>query len=226
MLIDHIGVIFFPEALVLRAVGRLAMPIFAFMISEGTRYTGSRTRYLLTISLTGIAIQIPYSLFSGIWHINIFLTFSLSIILIYLLDLFKRALLSEQSLIRKALSFLPFLLFSALVITAITVQDRVHFDYELCGVFAPVFASIPSLKGAGNNALMRFDRLGIRVLLSFIPILLYAIYISSYQYFAILSLPLLLLYSGKRGKARLKYLFYVFYPLHLLVLYGISLLCA
>lgn len=42
------------------------------------------------------------------------------------------------------------------------------------------------------------------------------------QVHALLSLPLLLLYSGKRGKVNLKYFFYIFYPLHLAVLQGIA----
>ena len=44
------------------------------------------------------------------------------------------------------------------------------------------------------------------------------------QWFALLSLPLLALYNGQRGKMKLKYLFYLYYPLHLAALYGISLL--
>ena len=44
------------------------------------------------------------------------------------------------------------------------------------------------------------------------------------KWFALLSLPLLLLYNGERGKARMKYVFYIFYPLHLVLLYAISLL--
>ena len=42
------------------------------------------------------------------------------------------------------------------------------------------------------------------------------------QHYALLALPLLLLYSGKRGTANLKYFFYIFYPVHLAVLQGIA----
>lgn len=49
MLIDHVGLMFFPNQLWMRAVGRLAFPIFAFFIAEGFRYTRSKLRYLLTV---------------------------------------------------------------------------------------------------------------------------------------------------------------------------------
>ena len=42
--------------------------------------------------------------------------------------------------------------------------------------------------------------------------------------YALLALPILLLYSGKRGKANLKYFFYIFYPVHLAALQGIAML--
>ena len=44
------------------------------------------------------------------------------------------------------------------------------------------------------------------------------------QWYALLALPLLALYNEKRGKARLKYLFYIFYPAHLVLIHGIKLL--
>ena len=44
------------------------------------------------------------------------------------------------------------------------------------------------------------------------------------QVHALLSLPLLLLYSGKRGKVNLKYFFYIFYPVHLALLQGLAML--
>ena len=39
MLLDHIGFIFFPQYIIFRILGRVAFPIFAFMIAEGCYYT-------------------------------------------------------------------------------------------------------------------------------------------------------------------------------------------
>ena len=50
MLIDHIGYIFFPEYIVFRYLGRIAMPIFAFFIGQGCRYTKNRQKYHLSVS--------------------------------------------------------------------------------------------------------------------------------------------------------------------------------
>ena len=44
------------------------------------------------------------------------------------------------------------------------------------------------------------------------------------QIYSLFAIPLLALYSGKRGKANLKYFFYIFYPLHLVVIQAISMI--
>jgi hypothetical protein len=44
------------------------------------------------------------------------------------------------------------------------------------------------------------------------------------QWWSLLAIPFLALYNGKRGKTKMKYMFYIFYPLHLVILYGIAML--
>ena len=84
-------------------------------------------------------------------------------------------------------------------------------DYGLCGVLLPV------LIYAGRN---RTEKL----LAAAAGLLALSLSMSSLQWWCLLSLPLLALYSGERGRLRLKYLFYIYYPLHLIVLEGIRLL--
>ena len=83
MLIDHIGVRIFPEAIILRIIGRMSFPIFAFMIAEGCRYTKNKLRYFLSVFLLGAACQIVYYLYDESLDMCILITFSLSILIIY-----------------------------------------------------------------------------------------------------------------------------------------------
>ena len=47
MLIDHVGIMFFPTVAIYRIIGRISFPIFAFMIAEGCRYTRNKLKYIL-----------------------------------------------------------------------------------------------------------------------------------------------------------------------------------
>ena len=62
MLADHIGYLFFPQALWMRCVGRLAFPIFAFQVAEGWYRTHDRRRYFLRLALCGLLSEIPFEL--------------------------------------------------------------------------------------------------------------------------------------------------------------------
>lgn len=62
MLADHIGYLFFPQALWMRCVGRLAFPIFAFQVAEGWYRTHDRRRYFLRLALCGLLSEIPFDL--------------------------------------------------------------------------------------------------------------------------------------------------------------------
>ena len=65
MLIDHVGVVLFPKLKILRIIGRLAFPIFAYMIAEGCQYTRNRFKYLLIIAGMGITYQVVYFIFES-----------------------------------------------------------------------------------------------------------------------------------------------------------------
>ncbi|MFN2363319.1 MAG: TraX family protein, partial [Halarsenatibacteraceae bacterium] len=65
MLIDHIGSIIFPEYIILRVIGRLAFPLFAFLITEGYRHTSNINRYLVRLSIFALISQYPFWLAFG-----------------------------------------------------------------------------------------------------------------------------------------------------------------
>ncbi|WP_459129507.1 TraX family protein [Guggenheimella bovis] len=60
MTIDHIGLLFFPEDVLLRIIGRIAFPIFAYGIARGIEYTSDRKRYLFRLLVFTLISAIPY----------------------------------------------------------------------------------------------------------------------------------------------------------------------
>ena len=86
MTCDHVGVQIFPNLLWLRIIGRLAMPIYAYMIAEGCRHTRDRKKYLLRLLGMGALCQVVYLLAMKSLYMCILITFSMSVCLIGLLD--------------------------------------------------------------------------------------------------------------------------------------------
>ena len=205
MLLDHIGLMFFPDVLAFRIVGRLSFPIFAFMIAEGCRYTRNRRRYWGLLTALAAVCQVVYYLFDGSLYFSVLVTFSLSILTIYVLDWWKR-----RPGIPRLLGLLGAFLALHVLNTLFTI------DYGFCGCLVPVFASLP----VGT----RYDTLTFRIFCLGVGLLPLAAAIGGIQYLSLLAVPVLLCYNGQRGKWNLKYFFYIFYPLHLAVLQGIAML--
>jgi hypothetical protein len=191
MTIDHIGVILFPNLKILRIIGRLAFPIFAYMISEGAKYTKNRPKYLLTISLTALICQAVYYFTEKSLDQCILVTFTMSIVLIYSLDY-------------KFLS-LP------AILTAFFLTEFLNIDYGFCGIMMPVILYIADEKRK-------------KLLCGAIMLILLSLSLGGVQWYSLFAIPLLALYNEKRGKLNLKYLFYIYYPLHLAAIYLISLI--
>ncbi len=205
MVFDHVGDMFYPELLWPRMVGRLAMPLFAFCIAEGYCHTGNKNKYLLRMGEFALISEVPFDLAFdgeiGLGHQNIMLTFFLSIIALKLFDFVrgeKNVKTDKYSLGRTALGW-------GVVIAIAVLAIVVRADYTVFAVisvflfylFRNFSQIVRSAVGVGFLALSRTMGYYIMTGLSFIP---------------------LAMYNGKKGKG-LKWLFYVFYPGHLLVLY-------
>lgn len=198
MTIDHAGLLLFGDETWMRAVGRLAFPLFAYFIAEGFRYTRNRRRYFFGILALGTFCQIVCEIFSPgeVW--NVLLTFSLSIALLYLLDRSK-----EDARFLAA--------FGTGLILVFFFTKYIPVDYGFFGVLLPLFPALFEKKWARLGAFA----IGLAVLCADSHPL---------QWISLSSLLLLALYNGKPGKYKLKYFFYIFYPLHLAVLWGIRYL--
>lgn len=198
MTVDHAGLLLFGNEPWMRIVGRIAFPLFAFFIAEGFRYTRDRRRYFFGILALGTVCQLVAAIFSPgeVW--NVLLTFSLSLILLYLLDRSK----ADARFLAA---------FGAGLILVFFFTEYIPVDYGFFGVLLPLFAALFEKKWARLGAFA----VGLTVL---------CLEYSSLQWYSMLSLVLLALYNGKPGKYKLKYFFYIFYPLHLAVLWGIRYL--
>ena len=208
MTIDHIGLILFPYNIVLRMIGRLAFPIYAFMIAEGCRHTRSLPRHLGSIAVLAAGYQVVYWVSQGSLYQCILVTFSLSIGLIWLAQT-AREQKSPLLWLLTGVSVLAVFLFTEALPLYLPESWDFAVDYGFVGVMIPVavyFAPKPAWRlvfcGIGL-ALLSLDTLWI-------------------QWLSLLALPLLALYNGQRGKANLKRLFYFYYPAHLLALYALA----
>lgn len=227
MLIDHMGLLLFPRITLFRIIGRIAFPIFAFMIAEGCRYTRKKLKHFLTVAIFGILMQVGFFIFdptSAKEQINVFITFTFSIIMIYALEVFYFYLFDKNArLVKKILSGIMFI---ATVMAVYYLSLHINFDYNFYGAMLPVFASLLMFpKNCDIEWLKKLDNKYIHILMLGIGVAL-MVFPSPLKYkrFALLSLIILLFYSGKKGKFKTKYFFYIFYPLHLVILEGISML--
>ncbi len=145
MVIDHFGFIFYPRVMFLRYIGRLAMPLFAFLIAEGCRYTKNKIKHLSLILGLGLICQIAYAIYepSDIYF-SILITFTLSILTIYALKFMKKCVFEHKKWWLIVISIFVFLF-----AVAFTYVFCYYFtvDYEFWGCMLPVFASLFDFRG-------------------------------------------------------------------------------
>ena len=201
MTIDHIGMLLLPRLLILRIIGRIAMPLYAYMIAQGCRYTHDRRRYFLRLAGLALVCQVVYYFADRSLYQCILVTFSLSVLCISAIDTVRWK--GGASWVLAAAAILGAWAICELLpmwISGFAV------DYGFFGVLLPVI-------------LYYFGKKGI------VPgMLLLCLSIGGLQWWAMAALPPMLLYNGQRGSRSLGWVFYLYYPLHLAALYGVALL--
>ena len=216
MLTDHVGAILLPEVPVLRCVGRLAFPIFAFFIAEGYAHTRDFGRYFRRLAILAVVSEIPFNLENeavfDLTRQNVLFTFCLALLTLRGLEALGR----ERGFGRWA--------GCGLVLAAgFAAGELLRTDYGgwgvvtvallyLCrdGKYAKLWLllAMAAVNGLGMGSLT------MPVFGGEMPI----------QIFAVAALPVIWLYNGQAGPKGLHRAFYVFYPAHLLVLEGIRTL--
>ena len=211
MLIDHFAHVFdgrlvFALVPLMRTIGRLAFPIFVYFVGEGFRRTSNVEKYLIRLGLFALISEIPYDLaVSGVWfdfsRQNIFFTLFLGLFAAYVYSEYinnyvKLFIILPLPFIAAGLLNVDYgLIGTALVFSCAIIERR---SYRLIILLAG---------GLMLYMPMRSD------------IAVFMLYLTGYC----AALALLALYNGKQGP-RMKWLFYCFYPLHLLALAALLVL--
>lgn len=200
-----------------RAVGRIAFILFAFMAAEGFRYTHSRKKYLLRLGIFALCSEIPFDLaFYGKLYDtngqNVYFTLFLGVAALCLLKSLKghfilQAIGITLCCITAAFLRTDYMFMGVLLIVTFYIYRRFFWLQCLMGS-AVIYAGIVLV-----NMVRNFGK-GITL-----DVFLQSGMSELYGLFAFV---LIYFYNGKKGRQLPKMCYYLFYPLHLLALYGIK----
>lgn len=202
MLADHIGALLFPQIILFRIIGRIAFPIFCFLLVEGFMHTRDVKKYALRLLLFAFISEIPFDLAFGggstigfipvnLYQQNVFFTLFLGLLALILITKYGYQRIN-----------IFFIILSCMLVASFLKTDYGEAGVLLIVLFYYSYGNI--LKVIGS-------------------VILFCLIFTGIQIYGILSLIPLVLYNGKKG-ITFKYVFYVFYPAHLLILYAIFLL--
>jgi len=202
MTVDHVGAILYPEFTVLRFIGRLSFPLFAYLLILGIENTRNIRNYFTRLFIFALISQVPFFLaldYGPFDSLNIFFTLSSGLLFIYF---FKKS--------------------SVFVLVPVFASLILPFDYGIYGI--AVIGCIFILKENTKFGVFSLILLNTLFLVPW-----------SIQFLSISAIPLILLH--KNGSLKItrettekvaiplwrKYFFYIYYPLHLTLLYIIKL---
>lgn len=184
----------------MRSIGRIAFPIFCFLLVEGFQKTRSVKKYALRLGIFALISEIPFDLaFKGVWleftYQNVFFTLFLGLVIMAAWDFISR---KEWFSNKTVDSYVKPLLVMVSGMTGAYLAELLHTDYGATGVMCILvlymFRKYKMLQAIAGAISFCWE---LPAPLAFLPILCY---------------------NQERG-LRMKYVFYLFYPLHLLFLY-------
>lgn len=200
----------------LQSIGTIAFPLFCFLLAEGFQHTRNKKRYIGLMFVFALISEIPfdmgffsrYSLMEGTFpfylkYQNVFFTLFLGLLTLVCLER-----LSCKSEIRTEKIKSVILQVICVAVLAL-VAELIRCDYGMQGILY-----IAAFYVCRNHRIYQ-------VLLFLLAYM--GATGNQPPLCTLLACLLILLYNGKRGKIKLKYFFYVFYPAHILVLYLIQI---
>lgn len=207
MLIDHIGAVFVP-GYALRIIGRLAFPIYCFLLTEGMARTRNVKKYGIRLAVGAVLSEVPFDLlFFGefTWaHQSVMVTLLIG----YAMILWVRRM--------------PKLLVFPVIICTVAAE-LLATDYGAMGVLMIALFALTREREDGQSIRI----LGLALLCwlmggagwqmgpVFVPV----------QLFGVLSMVPIRLYNGKKyiSSRAVQWGFYLFYPVHLIALLVVAL---
>jgi hypothetical protein len=195
MLIDHIGLIFFPENVTYRINGRIAFPLYCWLLAQGYRYTSSHVAYMKRLFVLACISQIPFILATGVFELNVIFTLLISLFALYALEQIRPIWLKVASLL-----------------AAIGAAIWIPMDYGIYGlILVFVYHYFPNAKLLVGHVL--------------VEVLFWSLYGTGYEIQLFSLMGSLLIVSGlpSRLTPRFRLFYRSFYPLHLALLYLIYL---
>lgn len=192
MLIDHIGVVFFPTIALFRLIGRFSFPLFILLLVDGEKYTRNVEKYGLRLLLLGMVSQPIFQLLFNSTRWNILFTLFLGLICLRLARIFPR----WQVLIWVAGS---------------AIAQVIGVEYQAYGILAISLISHFKI----NSPLWWIGWIGLHL-----GLLVLDPGFGIFQFPAILT-PLLLRLANHQPGHKARW-FYLFYPSHLLILWWLE----
>lgn len=210
MMIDHTGAILLPDQIWFRIIGRMAFPIFAFLLVEGFFHTRNIYKYMFRLGLFALISEIPFDLAFENQLIstggqNIYFTLLIGMAMIGLIE-WVRNKYGTDSMNTRLLSICIFVL-SCLVAAILKT------DYASLGILL-----IFSLYFYRENKMIQ--AIAVFVILGYLGGVIQGIGFIAIIPFALVGI-IFCGYNGEKGR-NIKYIFYFFYPVHLICLYLIS----
>ncbi len=246
MLIDHVGLAVFPQYAGMRYIGRLAFPLYCFLLTEGAVYTKNWLKYAGRLFLFGVLAEVPFDLALtrtavNFYYQNVFWTLGAGLVIIRLWYLYGcmrgRVYASRPLTLTKTEEYLlalaqknaaaDFLLemgLPLLCLLLVFVCDFARTDYGAFGALM-IWCLFLAKQVDGrrqNRQKGQYDfrsRLTAWLFSAAVIGVMCLLYGGFEKWGAFASIPVLL-YNGRRGwcPRGLQYGFYVFYPLHLLII--------